>query len=344
MATTSGGEDWAPPNPSETFAVVGLGGAGSEAVHDLVRLGIPGVRAFAVNTDEKHLAKIEVDQRILLGKRQLAGRGSAGDRPAVLSAAEDGKEEMLRRLSKFEIVFLLAGLGGGTGSALLPFLARELRRGDALPVPVAFLPFQVELDTNSQRRENTTEAIDELEAMGGLILALANEKLRRFESLPMHHVFQLRNTYVHNLVTSLVDMVETPSLLNVDLASLKAHLDDAGVSTLLHAEYHISEPERLVPQALVESLLDFQLTEAPSALLHLDGGSNFTLRTHDRIVRSARHHFGEPRRLLLGIRMHPAPREVVRMTAVVGGLRSRAIRDALGSGQPERPAALRLSR
>ncbi|HEV8049417.1 MAG TPA: hypothetical protein VGP88_02360 [Thermoplasmata archaeon] len=160
----------------------------------------------------------------------------------------------------------------------------------------------------------------------------------------MHHVFQLRNTYVHNLVTSLVDMVEAPSLLNVDLASLKSHLDEAGVSTLLHAEYHISEPERLVPQALSESLLDFQLTEAPSALLHLDGGSNFTLKTHDRIVRAARRHFGEPRRLLLGIRMHPEPREVVRMTAVVGGLRPKAIRDAMMASPTPPPFAPRVTR
>jgi len=294
-----------------------------------VRLGIPGVQTFAVNTDFRHLSHVQADQRILVGKRQLGGQGSAGDRPAVLEAAEDGKEEMVRRLSQFEIVFLLAGLGGGTGSALLPYLARELRRTDTLPVPVAFLPFQVELDTNSQRRANTADAIAELEELGGLLLALSNERLRRFDGLPMNHVFQLRNTYVHNLVTGLVDMVETPSLMNVDLASLKAHLADAGISTLLHAEHHISEPERLVQQALSESLLDFQMTDAPSALLHVDGGSNFTLRTHERIVRTVRQHFGEPRRLLLGIRIHPEPREVLRMTAVVGGLKPRAIRQAI---------------
>ena len=294
-----------------------------------MRLGIPGVQTFAVNTDFRHLSHVQADQRILVGKRQLGGQGSAGDRPAVLEAAEDGKEEMVRRLSQFEIVFLLAGLGGGTGSALLPYLARELRRTDTLPVPVAFLPFQVELDTNSQRRANTADAIAELEELGGLLLALSNERLRRFDGLPMNHVFQLRNTYVHNLVTGLVDMVETPSLMNVDLASLKAHLADAGISTLLHAEHHISEPERLVQQALSESLLDFQMTDAPSALLHVDGGSNFTLRTHERIVRTVRQHFGEPRRLLLGIRIHPEPREVLRMTAVVGGLKPRAIRQAI---------------
>jgi cell division protein FtsZ len=252
----------------------------------------------------------------------------------VQGAAEDGKEEMLRRLARFEIVFLLAGLGGGTGSALLPYLARELRKTDTLPVPVAFLPFQVELDTNSQRRSNSADAIGELEALGGLLLALSNERLRRFDSLAMHRVFQLRNAYVHRLVQSLVDMVEAPSLMNVDLASLKAHLAESGVSTLLQAEQHVSEPEHLVTQAISESLLEFELGAAASALLHVEGGSNFTLRAHDRIVRTVRSRFGEPRRLLLGIRVHPEPREMVRMTAIVGGLKPRTVRQALDAPTP----------
>ncbi|MGI0156604.1 MAG: hypothetical protein ACREDE_10810, partial [Thermoplasmata archaeon] len=211
-------EAWAALALAPPCAVVGLGGAGSEAVQDLVDLGIPGVRAFAVNTDAKHLLRMGVEERILLGARELRGRGSGGDRASVLRAAEDGKEEILRRLAPFEIVFLLAGLGGGTGSALLPFLARELRKTETLPVPVVFLPFQVELDTNQGRRENVEATIAELEEMGGLLLALNNEKLRRFESLPIHRVFHVRNAYLHSLVTSLVDMVENPSQLNVDLA------------------------------------------------------------------------------------------------------------------------------
>src|SRR5271170_4264622 len=138
-------EAWASLALAPPCAVVGLGGAGSEAVHDLVNLGIPGVRAFAINTDAKHLRGMGVEDRILIGARELRGRGSGGDRASVLRAAEDGKEEILRRLAPFEMVFLLAGLGGGTGSALLPFLARELRKTETLPVPVVFLPFQIEL-------------------------------------------------------------------------------------------------------------------------------------------------------------------------------------------------------
>ncbi|HEV2231504.1 MAG TPA: hypothetical protein VGS18_04900, partial [Thermoplasmata archaeon] len=140
-------------------AVVGLGGAGGDAVHDLIGLGSPGVTTFAVNTDAPHLLRLPVEQRILLGERRLRGRGSGGDRSAVRDAVADGGEEILRRLSRFEIVFLLAGLGGGTGSALLPYLASELRKTEALAIPIAFLPFQVELETNPGRRENVSEAL-----------------------------------------------------------------------------------------------------------------------------------------------------------------------------------------
>jgi cell division protein FtsZ len=322
---------WGPLAVAPSIGVVGLGGAGSEAVQDLIALGIPGVRAIAVNTDAAHLLHTGVEERILLGHRELRGRGSGGDRALVLRAAEEGQEELLRRLRPLEIVFLLAGLGGGTGSALLPFLSRALRKTETLAVPVVFLPFQVEIDNNQTRRDNVEATVTELEQMGGLLVALANEKLRRFESLPINRVFQVRNAYLHSLVSSLVDMVENPSQLNVDLASLKNHLRDAGLSTLLVGEYHISEPEKLVQQALTDSLLDFHLSERPSALVHLDGGSNLTLRTLDRVLRTISLKLNQPDRIVFGTRVRPEPREVVHLTAVIGGLKTRSVREALES-------------
>jgi cell division protein FtsZ len=329
MTSTGATEPWAALATTPSVAVVGLGGAGSEAVQDLLTLGIPGVHALAVNTDAKHLMATGVEERILLGQRELRGRGSGGDREAVLRAAEDGKEELLRRLRPFEIVFLLAGLGGGTGSALLPFLSQALRGTETLAIPVVFLPFRVELETNSGRRENVEATVETLESMGGLLVALANEKLRRFESLPIHRVFQVRNAYLHSLVASLVDMVENPSQISVDLASLKNHLQSSGLSTLIVGERHISEPEHLVHQALSDSLLDYRLSARATALLHLEGGSNMTLHTLDQVLASVRQRLGEPERLVFGTRVRPEPREVVRLTAVVGGLRPRTIHDAL---------------
>jgi cell division protein FtsZ len=326
------GDDWESRVSKPSIAVVGLGGAGSEAVQDLVALGIPGARAFAVNTDYAHLSRIHVEERILLGDRELRGRGSGGDRAAVLRAIEDSRDEVLRRLAPFELVFLLAGLGGGTGSALLPYLSRKLQGTMSLPVPVVFLPFRVELEANPSRRANVEETVGELEKMGGLLVALANEKLRRFETLPIHRVFQVRNAYLHSLVASLVDMVENPSQLNVDLASLKSHLRDSGLSTLTIAERHISEPERLVREALSETLLDYTLSDRTSALVHLDGGANLTLRTLDQVLEAVRRGLNGPERLVFGTRVGPEPRDAVRLTAIVGGLRTRTVREAIGAG------------
>ncbi|HXY11872.1 MAG TPA: hypothetical protein VEJ85_00035 [Thermoplasmata archaeon] len=320
---------WGPLDLAPSIGVVGLGGAGSEAVQDLVALGIPGVRAIAVNTDAARLLRTGVEERILLGQRELRGRGSGGDRSLVLQAVEEGRDELLRRLRPLEIVFLLAGIGGGTGSALLPYLSRALRSTATLAVPVVFLPFQVEIENNRARRENVVATVSELEDLGGLLVALANEKLRRFESLPIHRVFQVRNAYLHSLVSSLVDMVENPSQLNVDLASLKNHLRESGLSTLVVGEYHVSEPERLVQQALSDSLLDYHLSERPSALVHLEGGSNLTLRTLNRVLQSMSQRLNHPDRLVFGTRVRPEPREVVHLTAVIGGLRTRSVREAV---------------
>ena len=324
---------------SPSIAVVGLGGAGSEAVEDLATLGLPGARTVAVNTDAVHLRRVGVDERILLGRRELQGRGSGGDRSAVLRAAEESRDELLRRLTRFELVFLLAGLGGGTGSALLPFLSRELRDTPTLPVPIVFLPFRLELEANPVRRDNVDSSVAELEDLGGLLLALANEKLRKFDSLPIHRVFRVRNAYLHGLVASLVDMVDHPSQLNVDLASLKSHLRQSGLSTLVIGEEHISEPGRLVHQALADSLLDFHLPEHPSALIHLEGGTNLTLQTLDEVLREVRERFRDPERLVLGTRIRPEPREVVRLTAVLGGLRPRTVREALRPSGTAKPLA-----
>ena len=292
-----------------------------------------------MNTDARHLSRVKAEERILLGHRELGGRGSGGDRAAVLRAAEDGRDEILRRLSHYELVFLFAGLGGGTGSALLPYLAKELRKTEALPVPVVFLPFRVELEANPARRQNVEETVADLESLGGLLLALANEKLRRFESLPVHRVFGVRNAYLHSLVSNLVDIVDNPSQLNVDLASVKSHLRQSGLSTLVIAEEHISEPGRLVQQALSQSLLDFDLPQRPSALVHLEGGTNLTLRALDEILHSIKDRLRDPARIVFGARIRPEPSEVVRLTAVLGGLQPRTVREALVARTPAEPVA-----
>lgn len=328
---------WASFGRPTSFAVVGLGGAGSEAVGDLMGHHIPGVKSVAINTDAMHLQRMPTEQRILIGHRTLRGRGSGGDRAAVVDAAEESHDELVRELRPYEVVFLLAATGGGTGSALLPYLARELRRNNIFPIPVAFLPFDVEVQSNRRRRDMVQETLDELEELGGLLVVIANEKLRRFGALPLHQALQVRNAYLHGLVSGLVDMVENPSQLNVDLATVKNHLAASGLSTIICGESHVSEPERLVPNALRESLLDFELMEKTRALVHIEGGSNLTVNGFDRVMNSARLHLRHPEELLFGTRLLSEPRETVRLTGIVGGIRLTPV-PATGDGPRVLPA------
>ncbi|MEM0128764.1 MAG: hypothetical protein QXG65_01160 [Thermoplasmata archaeon] len=332
-------EPWESLGHPASFAVLGLGGAGSDALRDLRALGIPSLRAIAVNTDAAHLEHTPVDRRVLIGRRQFRGRGSGGDRTAVTRALEESREELLRAVGDSEVVFLLGALGGGTGSALLPFLARELRDRGAFPIPIGFLPFEIEIATNPVRRHAVAEALRDLEGLGGLTLLLSNEKLRRFGALPVHRALSVRNVFLHDLIASLVDMVENPSQLNVDLATVRRHLDGAGPATLIRGEVHVAEAEALLPQAIRDSLLDFELGPRTRALLHVEGGSNLTLEAFDRLLRSARRHLADPEELVLGTRIVPEDRELVRLTGMVSGIRIGSIRRLLEAGTVREPRA-----
>lgn len=310
--------------------VVGLGGAGSEAVTDLFDQHLPGVDTLAVNTDGHHLLTARADMRILVAQPSLAGRGSGGDREAVLKATAECREDLLARFRGYDLIFLLAGLGGGTGSALAPFCLTLAREVGALPVSGVFLPFQAELSTSARIRENTSKALEELQAQGGALLLFSNERLRKFDRLPIKQVFHYRNSYLRALVAGLVDMVRHPSEMNVDLAHVRRLLSDGGLATLLFAEGHPSDAEGIVRQALREGLLDFEIRDrAGPTILFVEGGSDLTFGAYHRIVETFRQELHEPVELTPGFRTHPERWDRVRLTAVVGGLERRTLEKAL---------------
>jgi cell division protein FtsZ len=325
---------WARYAAKPRVQVIGLGGAGSEALIDLIQMGLPaGIDTLAVNTDGRHLESLPLKEKILLGEGTLRGRGSGGDRQIVRHLGEDSRHEFLERVRPYDVNFLLAGLGGGTGSALLPLLMDTTRRVGSLAIPVAFLPFRVELESNPSRRDNTLSTLRELERQPGLLVLLANERLRRYENQPLKRVLTLRNAYVHMLTLSVVDMVENPSEINLDLGHLHRHVRGAGLSTLLVSEGDVADPDRLFQQAVREGLLELDLRRPGPTLLHVEGGCNLTLAGLHRILAAFRRGLRDPPEFAFGARIHREPRNHVRVTAIVGGLgRSEVERSLEASG------------
>ena len=312
--------------------VIGLGGAGGDIIADLESSDLPGsIDLLAVNTDSVHLKGLKVRNRMLVGEAELHGRGGGGDRARVRMAMEGEEEKLKGLLRKYHLVFVIAGMGGGTGSALLPYVTGICRSVDALCVPVAILPFEVELQTNTLRRENSRGALQELIALGGMLLVLSNEKLRRFESEPFREVLRMRSTYLKELVQSVVDMVDHPSEINVDLGHVRRLIEEAGISTLMVAEGHYSDPEALVHQAIEESFLDFEIVSPGPVLLHMEGGSNLSLRTHHSILEAFRAGLHEPREFTFGTRIRGERSEVVRVTAIMGQIGAATVNRLLGA-------------
>lgn len=306
--------------------LVGLGGAGSDTVSDIERPGLPeAVDAIAVNTDGHHLQGLKVGKKLLLGEMQLHGRGSGGDRAAVTNLVIPEKDRLAALFRPYHVVFLIAGLGGGTGSALLPYCTAVCREVGALPIPVAMLPFEVELESNPTMRANARDALREMIASGGFFLVLSNEKLRRFDSQPLKNVFQMRSTYLRQITLSLMDMVEHPSEINVDLALVRNVIEEAGLSTVMVAQGHLGDPAGLLHQAVEESFLDFELSEPGPVLMHLEGGSNLSLRTHHRILETFRTGLRNPRHFVFGTRIMNDPSDSVRVTIIVGKLKATTV-------------------
>jgi cell division protein FtsZ len=306
--------------------LVGLGGAGCDSISDIEAAGLPpSVETLAINTDGRHLQSLKTKEKLLIGELHMHGRGSGGDRGAVQRAAMEQTDHLKRLFRPYHMIFFIAGLGGGTGSALLPICVSICQEVESLAIPVAILPFEVELESNPKRRENAREALREMDSSGGFFLVLSNEKLRRFDSQPIRSVFQMRSTYLRQLVLSVVDMVEHPSEINVDLALVSRHLQEAGLSTLMIAYGHMDDPEALVRQALNESFLDFELTAPGPVLIHVEGGSNLSLRTHQKILEAFRKALHNPREFVFGTRILEEHSTNVRVTVMVGRLKANAI-------------------
>lgn len=306
--------------------LVGLGGAGCDTVADMEAAGLPEtVDGLAINTDAMHLKGLAAKSKMLVGETNFHGRGSGGDRDAVLSALDKEKERYKAMFRQYHLVFFVAGLGGGTGSAMLPMLVNLCRQVDSLSIPIAILPFQVETDANENRRNNARRTLEEMVSLGGIFLVVSNEKLRRFESLPVRSVFRMRSAYLRQLVLSVVDMIDHPSEINVDLALVRRQIEEAGLSTLMVAEGHVSDPEALVKQALNESFLDFEISTPGPVLLHMEGGSNLSLRTHQKVLEAFRAGLKHPREFTFGTRITGEHSDVVRVTAIMGRIGAAAV-------------------
>ena len=257
--------------------VVGVGGAGLNAVNRMIDAGIPEVEFVAINTDMQQLRNSEAPTKIHIGSELTRGLGSGADAEIGRRAAEDSYDQIKHALRGSDMVFVTAGEGGGTGSGAAPVVARISREIGALTVGIVTLPFKFE---GSRRKRQAEEGTEALRGACDTAIVIPNDKLLEVldQSTSMIDAFRIADDVLRQGVQGICDLITVPGLINLDFADVRTIMTDAG-SALMGIGYSTSDDRarEAAERALQSPLIDTEIVGAKGILLSIAGGEDLTL-------------------------------------------------------------------
>lgn len=281
------------------IVVMGVGGGGCNAVNNMMDKKIDGVEFIAVNTDIQSLSHSKAHKTIQLGKNTTKGHG-AGSYPEIgLSSAEESREEIEKALTDVQLLFLTAGMGGGTGTGAAPLIAKIAREMDILTVAVVTKPFQYEAEVRLRLAEN---GINELRKYVDTMIVLPNENLFRIanKETTLKDAFMSSDNVLYLGVRGITDLITTPGLINLDFADVRMVIKKMGRAMMGMGE---GEGEnralKAVEEALSNPLLeDVNIKGATGALVNITGSPDMTLFEFDEAAKRVREEIGGDRAII----------------------------------------------
>lgn len=307
--------------------LVGCGGAGSNTVNRFFDQGVPGVQTLAVNTDAKHLLSVKASRKMLIGKTLTRGLG-AGAKPEIGERAAMENERDLQDFVKgSQIVFVTAGMGGGTGTSSSFVVSRLAREEKALTVGVVTLPFKSEGEV---RMENAMEGLSRLAKVCDTTIVIPNDTLLELvPNLPVQAAFKVADELLLQTICGLTEMLTRAGLVNVDYADLRTILDEGGVSLIGVGEsegHPLERMEDAVEEALTSPLLGrIDLRDARGALVRVVGGPDMTIEEAARAAEIISTKLKPDGRLIWGCSLDPNMQGKVRILLIVTGARSQYV-------------------
>jgi cell division protein FtsZ len=257
--------------------VVGVGGAGLNAVNRMIDAGLSQVEFIAVNTDQQQLQFSDAPLKIHIGSELTEGLGSGAEPSVGRKAAEESYDEIKQALRGADMVFVTAGEGGGTGSGAAPVVARIARDLDALTVGIVTTPFKFE---GTQRRRAADQGVVELRNECDTVIVVPNEKLLEVldRSTSMLDAFRIADDVLRQGVQGICDLITMPGLINLDFADVRTIMADAG-NALMGIGYSSSGDRAVeaVERALRSPLIEGEMTGARGILLSIAGGEDLSL-------------------------------------------------------------------
>lgn len=318
--------------------VLGLGGGGSNAVNRMVQLGIEGVHFIAANTDAQALANSEAPEKILMGQRASHGLGAGGIPAKGEEAAEESAEAIADALEGADMVFLAAGMGGGTGTGAIPVAARIAKQTGAVTVAVVTTPFTFE---GTRRFQNAKSGINKLRTECDTLIAVPNDKL--LSILPRDVTFELAlraaDEVLRQGVQGMAELVTRAGLINVDFANVQSLMQLKG-GAFLSMGYGrgASKAMDAIHDALHHKLLDADvLNSAAGVLAHFTGGGDLSLFEIGSAMEMVNRSVQPGAQIVMGATIDEAMDGRAQVILVVTGVREMSLGDASAADQSEAP-------
>ena len=331
---------------SENFAlirVVGVGGGGSNAVNRMIRAEMMGVEFIACNTDAQALLQSDAPHKIRIGDKITRGLGAGGDSSIGQRAAEEDTEKIAEALRDSDMVFITAGLGGGTGSGAAPVIAQVAKELGALTIGVVTKPFSFE---GNRRKLIAEKAAEELKAKVDTLITIPNDRLRDVvqKNTSILDAFRVVDDVLRQGVQGISDIITVPGLINLDFADVRAIMRDAG-SALMGIGRASGENRAIVAaqQAIASPLLEVNINGAQGILFNITGSSNLSLYEVTEAAEEIRASADPEANIIFGTSFNERLGDEVMITVIATGFdvnrrREASRREAAGHGHDLRDA------
>jgi cell division protein FtsZ len=331
---------------SENFAlirVIGVGGGGSNAVNRMIRAEMMGVEFIACNTDAQALLQSDAPHKIRIGDKITRGLGAGGDSTIGARAAEEDSEKIAQALADSDMVFITAGLGGGTGSGAAPIVAQLAKDAGALTIGVVTKPFAFE---GAKRKLVAEKAAEDLKAQVDTLITIPNDRLKDVvqKNTSIIDAFRVVDDVLRQGVQGISDIITMPGLINLDFADVRAIMKDAGSALMgigrATGENRAVEAAR---QAIASPLLEVNITGAQGILFNITGSSNLSLFEVTEAAEEIRAAADPEANIIFGTSFNERLGEEVMITVIATGFDGNRKRDTVRHAQAAQPAGAEAS-
>ncbi|MGD0719189.1 MAG: cell division protein FtsZ [Thermoplasmata archaeon] len=321
--------------------IVGCGGGGSNTINRCMEAGIQGADMCALNTDAKHLLMIHASRKVLIGRRTTKGLGAGARAEVGEEAARENEQEIGQFVRGANMVFVTAGLGGGTGTGSAHLVARLAKEQGALTIGVVTLPFAGE---GALRMEQARDGLERLRRVCDTTIVIQNDKLLELvPRMPLDSAFKLADAILMTAIQGIVEIVTRPGLVNLDYSDIQTVMKDGGVALigLGESESTTDRVTEAVTEALTSPLLgNVELKDATGALVRIVGGPSMTVSEAEKAAALVGAKISKRARIMWGCSIENSPemQNTVKVLLIITGVRSESLlgqKGGYGTGESD---------